>query len=168
VIGLLLLILVLARNYWSEPPASVPTQPPATGTFDVVRVVDGDTILFAPHMRVRLIGVNAPESVKPDSPVEPFGPEASQFTREFLRGGTARLEYDRERVDQFDRQLAYVWVGDKMLNEELLRAGLARWERHFNYASEKKQRFREAQDEARRARRGIWSETRAPAGAGAR
>jgi micrococcal nuclease len=168
VIGLLLLILVVARNYWSEPPGSVPTQPPAMGTFDVVRVVDGDTILFAPHIRVRLIGVNAPESVKPDSPVEPFGPEASQFTREFLRGGTARLEYDRERVDQYDRQLAYVWVGDKMLNEELLRAGLAHWERHFNYASEKKQRFREAQDEARRAGRGIWSETRSPASAGTR
>lgn len=167
VIGLLLLLLVLARNYWSEPSVSVPTQPPTIGAFDVVRVVDGDTILFAPHMRVRLIGVNAPESVKPDSPVERFGPEASAFTREFLAGGTARLEYDRERVDQYDRYLAYVWVGDKMLNEELLRAGLARWERHFNYAGEKKQRFRDAQDEARKAGRGIWSNSPAPASGGA-
>lgn len=168
VIGIVLLLLVLARNYRDETPAPLPTQPPTAGAFEVVRVVDGDTILFAPHMRVRLIGVNAPESVKPDSPVEPFGPEASEFTREFLRGRTARLEYDRERVDQFNRYLAYVWVGDQMLNEALLRAGLARWERHFNYAAEKKQRFRAAQDEARQAGRGIWSRDRVPAGAGAR
>jgi micrococcal nuclease len=128
----------------------------------VVRVVDGDTILFAPDVRVRLIGVDAPESVKPDHPVEPWGPEASDFTRQFLSGGTARLEYDRERTDSYGRTLAYVWVGDRMLNEELLRAGLARWERHFNYASEIKQRFRAAQEEARRERRGIWSGQPAP------
>jgi micrococcal nuclease len=160
-------LLIVARNYWSEPPASIPIEPPVVGAFDVVRVVDGDTIIIAPNKRVRLIGVNAPESVKPDSPVEPWGPEAGEFTREFLAGGTVRLEYDRERVDRFGRYLAYVWVGKRMLNEELLRAGLAHWERHFNYASEKKQRFREAQDEARRAGRGIWSNARAPANTGA-
>lgn len=151
-------MLLLTRRYWETPGQRAPSQPPAAGTLEVVRVVDGDTILFAPDLRVRLIGVNAPESVKPDSPVEPWGAEASDFTREFLAGGAARLEYDRERTDQYGRTLAYVWVGDRMLNEELLRAGLARWERHFNYATENKQRFRAAQDEARRARRGIWSD----------
>lgn len=153
----MLVLLLLARQFWDEPTGSTPSHPPAVGSQDVLRIIDGDTILFAPDLRVRLIGVNAPESVKPDSPIEPWGPEASQFTREFLRGGSAQLEFDRERYDQYDRMLAYVWVGDRMLNEELLRAGLARWERNFNYSTEKKARFRAAQDEARRAGRGIWS-----------
>ena len=156
--GLVLAVLLLTRPYWEgEAPQPSPTAPPAAGAHDVVRVVDGDTILFAPQMRVRLIGVNAPESVKPDHPVEPFGPESSQFTRDFLAGGTARLEFDREKLDQYDRFLAYVWVGNRMLNEELLRAGLARWEPNYNYSAEKKARFRAAQDEAREADRGIWS-----------
>src|SRR5690606_23531611 len=126
------------------------------------RVVDGDTILFEPDMRVRLIGVNAPESVKPESPVEPFGPEASQFTKEFLRGGVARLEYDRERFDQYGRPLAYVWVDDRLLNDELLRAGLGRWGRNYHYSDEKMQVFRAAEREAREEQRGIWSLQRAP------
>ncbi len=162
VVGLVLVVLLLARLFRNEPPVSTPGRPPAAGSHQVVRVVDGDTILFAANMRVRLIGVNTPETVKPDSPVGPWGPEASAFTRKFLTGGTAQLEFDRERYDQYGRFLAYVWVGDRMLNEELLRAGLARWERNYNYSIEKKARFRAAQEEARRAGRGIWLNEPAP------
>ena len=127
------------------------------GDYRVVRIVDGDTLIIPPHQYVRLIGVNAPESVKPESPVEPFGPEASAFTKEFLAAGTARLTFDHERNDQFGRVLAYVWVGDKLLNEELVRAGLARYEPHFQYAEAMKRRYRQAQDEAKRQKLGIWS-----------
>jgi micrococcal nuclease len=119
--------------------------------------VDGDTIVVAPDSFVRLIGVDTPETVKPEHPVEPFGPEATAFTRQFLSGGAARLAFDRERVDRFGRFLAYVWVDERMLNEELLRAGVARWEPNFHYSGEMKRRFRQAQDEARRAGVGIWS-----------
>ncbi len=129
----------------------------AAGDYRVVRVVDGDTLIIPPHQYVRLIGVNAPESVKPEWPVEPFGPEASEFTKRFLSGGTAHLTFDRERNDQFGRVLAYVWVGDKLLQEELLRAGLARFEPHFQYAEAMKRRYRLAQDEAKREKLGIWS-----------
>jgi micrococcal nuclease len=162
VIGLALLALIAYRQWQGPEPSYSPHNLPATTELAVRRVVDGDTILFEPDMRVRLIGVNAPESVKPESPVEPFGPEASQFTKEFVRGGVARLEYDRERFDQYGRPLAYVWVGDRMLNEELLRAGLARWERNYNYSGEKKQVFRAAEQAARQERRGIWSSATAP------
>lgn len=158
-IGIVVLLLIAYRQ-WQGPDADYTPRnlpPPATAELTVRRVVDGDTILFEPDLRVRLIGVDAPESVKPESPVEPFGPEASQFTKDFLRGGVARLEYDREKFDQYNRPLAYVWVGDRMLNEELLRAGLARWERNYNYSGEKKVRFRAAEREAKEARRGIWS-----------
>ena len=86
-IGLALVVLFAIRQWQGTEPSYSPHNLPATTELAVRRVVDGDTILFEPDMRVRLIGVNSPESVKPDSPVEPFGPEASQFTKEFVRGG---------------------------------------------------------------------------------
>src|SRR5262245_64178349 len=100
----------------------------------VRRVIDGDTIIVEPEATIRLIGVDTPETVKPEHPVEPWGPEATEFTREFLAGGAARLSFDRERVDRFGRFLAYVWVDDRLLNEELLREGLARYEPRFHYS----------------------------------
>jgi micrococcal nuclease len=125
--------------------------------YRVRRSVDGDTLLLANGARVRLIGVDAPESVKPDWPVEPWGREASDFTRRFIAGGEVRLQFDRERLDRFDRFLAYVWVGDRMLSEELVRAGLARVERCFRYSQSMKRRFELAEEEAKIERRGMWS-----------
>jgi micrococcal nuclease len=129
----------------------------AEGIYAVVRVVDGDTIIVAPEATVRLIGVDTPETVKPHHPVEPWGHEATAFTQQFLSGGTARLTFDRERVDRYGRFLAYVWVGDQMLNEELLRAGLARFEPQFHYSESIKRRFGQAQQAAKQAAIGIWS-----------
>jgi micrococcal nuclease len=148
---------VVAARYAKQ--ASVPAPPEALdeGLYTIQRVVDGDTLLMANGIRLRLIGVNCPESVKPDWPVEPFGPEASAFTNEFVGQQQVKLQFDREREDRFGRMLAYVYVGDKLLNEELLRAGLARYESHFHYSESMKRRVRKAQDAARDARRGIWS-----------
>ena len=150
-------VYVVARLGWLanvSPPADL-----HEGDVAVVRVVDGDTLVLDHNVRVRLIGVNCPESVKPDTPVEPFGLEASNYTkREVAKvGDRVRLQFDRERYDIHGRTLAFVWLGDRMLNEELLREGLARWEPHFNYASAMKTRFRKAESEARDARRGVWS-----------
>jgi micrococcal nuclease len=149
--------LLVARISCTQAPLDT-TAPLAEGDYRVVRVVDGDTIIVAPHTRIRLIGVDTPETVKPEHPVEPFGPEATRFSKDFLAGGTARLTFDRERLDRFGRHLAYVWVDDRMLNEELIRAGLGRYEPHFHYSQAMKRRFREAQREAREAHRGIWSQ----------
>jgi micrococcal nuclease len=136
--------------------------PLAEGRYRVEYVVDGDTLKVtasppAASITVRLIGVDTPETVKREHPVEPFGPEATQFARDFLAGGEARLQFDRERLDVYGRTLAYVWVDDKMLNEELLRAGLARYEPQFHYSDTMKRRFRKAEGAARTARIGIWS-----------
>lgn len=150
------LALVALSRYWHGEPLEAPPEL-AEGLYRVQRVVDGDTIIFEPRVVVRLIGVNTPETVKPENPVEPFGPEASEFTRDFLGSGEARLTFDRERLDRFGRHLAYVWVGDRLLNEELVRAGLAHYESHFHYSPAMKRRFQKAQQEAREARRGIWS-----------
>jgi len=154
-IGLLVVGIIVAR-WWASTPAA-PTSALSEGPHRVVRVVDGDTMILADDYRVRLIGVNAPESVKPDSPVEPFGPEASNFTKQFLSGGQARITLDQERLDRFGRYLAYVWVDDRLLNEELLRAGLARWEPNFHYSESMKRRFRKAQQTAQHDKVGIWS-----------
>ena len=152
-----LVVLFLVRYFSGELPPT-PPEPLAPGVHRLVRVIDGDTLIFAPHATVRLIGVDTPETVKPEHPVEAFGPEATAFTREFLAGGEARLSFDRERVDRFGRFLAYVWVDERMLNEELVRAGLARFEAHFSYSQANKDRFRRAQQEARREHLGIWSQ----------
>jgi micrococcal nuclease len=133
-------------------------EPLAEGHYHVQRVVDGDTLLLHGGARVRLMGVDTPETVKPDHPVEPWGPEASEFTRSFVGGGDVRLQFDRERTDRFGRYLAYVWVRDRLLNEELLRAGLARWEPGYHYNQSMKTRFRRAQREAQNAQRGLWSD----------
>ncbi len=139
---------------------AVTPRPETTKHLDshVAKVVDGDTIVMAKDKeRVRLIGVDTPESVKPNSPVQPWGPEACAFTKDFLSSGEVRLEFDGPRRDKYGRLLAYVWVGDRMLNEELLRAGLARAELKYQYSAAIKTRFRQAENEAKAGRRGIWS-----------
>jgi micrococcal nuclease len=160
----LVVAALVAYRGWQLHQENLEAPPPvlASQEYEVARAVDGDTILLANRARVRLIGVDAPESVKPNHPVEPWGPEASSFTRQFVSGGRVRLEFDQERLDQYGRFLAYVWVGDRLLNEELVRAGLARVEFNYHYRSAMKTRFRRAQDEARAAGLGIWSDEPLP------
>jgi micrococcal nuclease len=129
------------------------------GVHEVLRVVDGDTLLLAGGARVRLQGINTPETVKPEAPVEAWGPEASEFTKDFVRraGNRVRLSFSLERKDRYDRFLAFVWNGNVMLNEELVRAGLAQARLDYRYSGTMKHRLQAAQDEARGAGRGIWS-----------
>lgn len=161
VVLLIALVLLLAAVHRWRPQqfeSSTP-RPLDTELHRVQRVIDGDTILLAPE-RIRLIGADTPETVHPKRPVEPWGPEATQFTKDFLAGGKVRLEFDGPSRDKYGRMLAYVWVGDRMLNEELIRTGLATAELGYPYSSAMKDRFRRAEDEARAARRGIWSAER--------
>lgn len=151
-------VLLLVLRIWQQHGRIEPPEALAEGAYRVERVIDGDTLLLTDGARVRLIGVDCPETVKPDHPVEPFGPEASAFTKSFVADGKVRLQFDRERIDRYDRFLAYVFVGDAMLNEELVRAGLARVEHRFHYSQSIKRQFDRAEEEAREARRGIWSE----------
>ena len=167
VLLLVLLVALAALQQW-RPELFRRETPQDAGpeTCRVARVVDGDTLVLAGSAeRVRLIGADTPETVKPDWPVEPWGREATTFTREFVSGVVVRLEYDGPKRDKYGRLLAYVWVGDRMLSEELIRAGLARASLTFPYSDEKKERFRRAEAEARAARRGIWSDAEPPSGA---
>lgn len=123
----------------------------------VERVVDGDTLVLADQTKVRLIAVDTPETKHPSKPVEPFGPEASAFTRKAVEGRVVQLRFDRNRYDRYQRTLAYIYVGDWCLNEELIRAGFSECVTQYPFDAAMKQRFLAAESEARRARRGIWS-----------
>jgi len=162
-LGVLVILLLVALSAWRVWQARNEPEPPAAlaeGVYEVERVVDGDTLVLTNGARVRLIGADTPETVKPNHPVEPWGPEATEFTKRFVAGGEVRLQLDRERQDRYGRFLAYVFVDDRMLNEALIRAGRATAETRFRYSKSMKTRFLRAQDEARAAGRGIWSDSR--------
>jgi micrococcal nuclease len=97
----------------------------------VERVVDGDTLVArrdGRRLRVRLIGIDAPESVQPDAPVECFGPESARALAELVPQGTrlkAAYQGMPER-DQYGRQLWDVWVDGRFLQAELVTRGAAR------------------------------------------
>lgn len=94
----------------------------------VLRIVDGDTIevLIAGEVEdIRYIGIDTPESVKPDSPVECFGEEASDLNADLVEGTRVRLVFDRELRDRFGRLLAYVYRGSTFVNAELVERGFA-------------------------------------------
>ena len=123
-------------------------------------ITDGDTISVGRGWRyqtVRLIGVDTPEVVHPKKPVEPFGPEASAFTKRKLKGQRVQLEFEStNQYDRYGRLLAYVVLADGTLfNAELIKQGYARViaPSPFHYYEE----FKSYEDEARGAGLGIWS-----------
>ena len=124
----------------------------------VERVVDGDTLILSGGDRVRLIGVDTPETHHPTKPVQPFGPKAYEFTRSKVEGKRVQLSFDPgETKDRYGRTLAYVYVDGEFLNELLIRQGLARALTNYPFSSDMKHVFRTAEARAKAERRGIWS-----------
>ena len=124
----------------------------------VTRIVDGDTIhvRVGGHLeKVRYIGVNTPELHHPTKGEEPGGRQALDVNRRLVERKHVRLELDVQARDRHGRLLAYVWVGDTMINAELLRLGYAQVMtvppnvRH-------QAMFTKLQRDARAAGRGLW------------
>jgi micrococcal nuclease len=141
------------RAAWPDPPKDALTA-------KVQRVVDGDTFIATVRSRrerVRVIGVDTPESVDPNRPDEPFGEEASTFAKHYLDGETVQLAGDAEPRDRYGRMLAYVWLRDGTFWNALLAAeGYAQQltiPPNVTYAS----LFRRLVGEARRNDRGLWA-----------
>ncbi|TFJ93163.1 nuclease [Lentibacillus salicampi] len=129
-------------------------------TATVTRVVDGDTIeinLNGKTEDVRLLLVDTPETVHPSEPVQPYGPEASQFAKNKLSGKKVRIEYDGPKRDKYDRLLSYLWVDGKNFNKMLLRQGLARYAYVFDPPYTHSDTFMKAQNKAKSEGKGIWS-----------
>lgn len=129
-----------------------------------MRVIDGDTVearFGGQVVDVRLIGLDTPETVHPSEPVGCLGKEASAFTTRQLDGSRIRLEFDVERTDRYGRLLAYVWVGEKLFNEQILARGYASVSTHppnLKYED----RFIKAQRKARNSERGLWAPDACP------
>jgi micrococcal nuclease len=89
----------------------------------VKRVIDGDTIELMDGRVIRYIGVNTPETVDPEKPVECYGPEASQRNKELVGGKEVGLMGGIEELDQYGRHLKYVFTDGIFVNAELIEEG---------------------------------------------
>ena len=151
-VGLIMIASYLVKQFYYQK-TELPLK---EGVYTVERVVDGDTLLLSNGIRVRLMGVDTPETVKPNSEVEPFGPEATAFTKQAIAQNENRvyIRLDCDRFDKYGRNLAFVYLGESdgsdvfFLNEELVRAGLAKAIMTFNYSMSIKRRLYKAQKEA--------------------
>lgn len=127
----------------------------------VIRVVDGDTLVLSPMEKVRLIGVDTPETKHRKKTVECFGREASKFTKEMVEGKKVRLAFDeanraRGRKDKYGRTLAYVFLkNDTMLNAEIIRQGYGHAYTRFPFRHLVE--FRSLERQARETGVGLWS-----------
>ncbi|MDR0521114.1 MAG: thermonuclease family protein [Planctomycetaceae bacterium] len=152
----------------NQPLPSQTKSPLKEGIYTVVHVVDGDTFDVrgenGSKFRIRLIGADTPETVKPNTPVQPFGPEASAFTKEKIAAANnrVRIAFDGDQVDKYNRNLAMVYLQmpdgtEKWLNEWLIREGLARAQLQYRFSGSAKVRFRQAEQSAKNAKQNLWS-----------
>jgi micrococcal nuclease len=131
--------------------------------FKVIKVVDGDTFDIDYHgqsERIRLIGLNTPESVDPKKPVECFGKEASEEGKKLLLGKWVRLEIDpaQDDKDKYGRWLRYAITKEGVFyNLEIIKNGFAYEYTHNNIAYQYQAVFKAAQKEAEIAKKGLWS-----------
>ncbi len=130
----------------------------------VTKVVDGDTIkviIDGKTETIRLLGIDTPEVVDPRKPVQCFGKQASEKTKELLTGKLVVLEADQTQGDRdkYGRMLRYIYLEDgTFINEVLIRQGYAH---EYTYQSNPytyQEQFREAEKEAREQKRGLWAE----------
>lgn len=125
----------------------------------ITDVIDGDTIVVAvggQRETIRLLGIDTPESVDPNRPVQCFGAEAAdRLTAIVAAGGAVRLERDVEARDRYGRLLAYLFIDEVMVNETLLAEGLGElsiYEPNTAYRS----RLAAAETRARTSVVGLW------------
>lgn len=161
-------VIVLLGAFYYELPNlgyTVPTPKVENviGTFyKVTKVIDGDTIQIEMNgnlEKVRLIGINTPETVDPRRPVECFGKEASKRMKDLLSGQIVRLEYDDSQGirDTYDRILAYVYLEDnQMINRKMIAEGYA-YEYTYMAPYKYQKEFRGLQNFARTNQYGLWS-----------
>ncbi len=129
----------------------------------VVAVADGDTITVSrdgSEYKVRLIGVDTPESVDPRKPVQCFAQQSSDYTKQLLLDTVVTLVPDESQsnTDKYDRLLRYVLLPNgELANQQIIRDGYG-YEYTYRTAYQYQRAFKEAQAEARAEKRGLWSD----------
>lgn len=130
------------------------------GLYAVTRFVDGDTItvdMNGTKETIRMIGVDTPETHKPNAPVQCYGPAASAFTKNLIGDQRVRLEADpkNQNRDRYERLLRHVYLPDgRLVGEELIRGGFG-----FAYTlfpSSKEAAYIAAEDTAKANKKGLW------------
>jgi micrococcal nuclease len=132
------------------------------GSYTISRYIDGDTIavdMDGKTETIRFIGIDTPETHKPNTPVQCYGPAAAAHTKNIIEhaGGKVRLAADplNTNRDRYNRLLRYVYLPDGTLVNELnIREGYAFYYPYFPFT--KKDQFAVAQTEAMTAKRGLW------------
>lgn len=157
IVLLVAVISVLQQNGSINTKAVVNNQP---GLYSVSRFVDGDTIavnMNGKTEKVRFIGVDTPETHKPNTPVQCYGPAAAAFTKNSLTGKKFRLVSDSQSTDRdrYDRLLRYVVLTDGTnLNQKLIEQGYGFYYPYFPFT--KSGEFAASQALAQQASRGVW------------
>ena len=172
-IFVLIIIVICAYFFGDNLLTELPDDAQDNGEFIagvVTRVVDGDTAVIRVNgedRRVRFLGVDTPETVHPNKPVQFYGKEASNFTKESLTGKNVWLEYDVSPTDRYNRHLAYVWtsrpnsinestIRQSMYNAKLLLGGYAKVT-IIKPNKRYEELFRKFESEAKSAKIGMWS-----------
>lgn len=130
---------------------------------EFLKKIDGDTIKVKfnnKELTIRYLLIDTPETVKKNSPVEKYGPEASELNEKILKNAKKiEIEFDQyQKLDKYQRALAYVYADGKSIQEQLLKEGLA----EIKYVKEPDTRylkeFKDAQNQAKAKKKNIWSE----------
>jgi len=163
-IWLLIFFVILVGVFvFISPPQIKNLAPVLRETAKVSRVIDGDTIKVLINNKgdtVRLIGIDAPETVDPKKPVQCFGKEASAKAKEILTDKTIILESDptQGERDMYGRLLRYVFLEDGTNFDELMISqGFAREYTYKNNIYKYTEKFRNAQKLAKENKEGLWS-----------
>ena len=125
-------------------------------TEKVTRVIDGDTFEIEGGIKIRLIGVDTPEMKNKNKTIDCFATEAKKKSEDLLTGKEVILEKDVSETDKYGRLLRYVYVGDQMINDVLVKEGYAKistFPPDIKYV----EMFKAGEKSARESNRGLWS-----------
>jgi micrococcal nuclease len=154
------IFVLLAQHYGWFDAATKKVETAQPGLYSVSRFVDGDTIVVDMNGKdetLRFIGVDTPETHKPNTPVQCYGPAAAAFTKNFIGTNKVRLALDPESTnrDRYNRLLRYVYLPDgTLVNLKLIQEGYGFYYPYFPFT--KSVDFSKAQDTAKAAHKGVW------------
>ena len=123
--------------------------------YEVIRVIDGDTVELKNGERLRYNDIDTPETVHPNKPVECYGPQASSKNKELVEGEIIFVELGNPAKDRYGRLLGYVYIDDLFVNAELVRGGYAEVNSYGNPGS-KLSNLLDIEKNAKESMKGLW------------